>query len=101
MEILRPLDKTNYPAYSVSYTGTAGNTSTWQPGPQGVVVWSTTECYIEVGEGAVATTASTPIPAYTPIPFYAPQTGTGAPWRVSAIRVAADGTVYCKPINIR
>ena len=37
-------------------------------GPEGVMVWSDQPCYIEVGEGAVATTASTPIPAYTPIP---------------------------------
>jgi hypothetical protein len=101
MEILRPLDKTTYPSYTVSYSDTAGNTPAWQPGPQGVVVWSTTASYIEVGEGAVATTASTPIPAFTPIPFYAPQTGGGAPWRVSALRVADNGVVYCKPINIR
>jgi len=101
MEILRPLDKANYPAYSVAYTASAGNTAAWPPGAQGVVVWSTTASYIEVGEGAVATTASTPIPAFTPIPFYAPQTGGGAPWRVSALRLGDDGVVYCKPINIR
>jgi hypothetical protein len=98
MELLKPLSKAGFPGATVAYTGTAGNTSTWQAGPQGVVVWSTTECYIEVGEGAVATTASTPIPAYTPIPFAVPN-GTGAPWRVSAIRVATDGAVYCKPVN--
>ena len=98
MELLKPLSKAGFPGATVAYTGTAGNTSTWQAGPQGVIVWSTTECYIEVGEGAVATTASTPIPAYTPIPFAVPN-GTGAPWRVSAIRVATDGAVYCKPVN--
>jgi hypothetical protein len=98
MELLKPLSKAGFPGATVAYTGTAGNTSTWQAGPQGVVVWSTTECYIEVGEGAVATTASTPIPAYTPIPFAVPN-GSGAPWRVSAIRVATDGVVYCKPVN--
>jgi hypothetical protein len=98
MELLKPLSKAGFPGATVAYTGTAGNTSTWQAGPQGVVVWSTTECYIEVGEGAVATTASTPIPAYTPIPFAVPN-GSGAPWRVSAIRVATDGAVYCKPVN--
>jgi hypothetical protein len=99
MELLRPTSKADYPAYSVAYTGTAGNTSTWGPGPQGVVVWSDQACYVEVGVGAVATTSSTPIPPYTPIPFAVPLDTTGAPWRVSAIRVSTDGTIYCKPIN--
>ncbi len=98
MELLKPLSKADFPAYSVAYTGTAGNTSTWNAGPQGVVVWSDQPCYVEVGEGAVATTASTPIPAYTPIPFAVPITVSGT-WRVSAIQVSAGGTVYCKPIN--
>jgi len=89
-----------YPGRTVAYTGTAGSTSTWQAGPQGVVVWATTPCYVVVGEGVTATTSSTPIPAYTPIPFIVPQ-GTGAPWRVSAIRVADSGDIYAKPINIR
>jgi hypothetical protein len=53
-----------------------------------------------VGEGATATTSSTPIPANTPIPFYVPP-GTGSPWRVSAIQVSSAGNVYAKPINIR
>jgi hypothetical protein len=98
MELLKPLAKANFPAATVSYTGTAGSTTTWQSGPQGVIVWSTTPCYVEVGEGAAATTASTPIPAFTPIPFAVPQ-GTGAPWRVSAIQVSEAGSVYCKPVN--
>jgi len=98
MELLKPLSKADFPAYSVAYTGTAGNTSTWNAGPQGVVVWSDQPCYVEVGEGAVATTASTPIPAYTPIPFAVPITVSGT-WRVSAIQVSTGGTVYCKPIN--
>jgi hypothetical protein len=98
MEFLNPLAQANYPARSVAYTGTAGNTGTWDAGPQGVVVWSDQACYIEVGEGAVATTSSTPVPPLTPIPFKVPQ-GTGAPWRVSAIQVSLGGTIYCKPIN--
>ena len=100
MELLRPLSDTTYPSYTVSYTGTAGSTSTWEPGPQGVVVWSTTPCYVVVGVGVTATTSSTPIPAYTPIPFYV-EPGSGAPWRVSAIQVADAGSIYCKPIKIR
>jgi hypothetical protein len=96
MQLLNPLDE--YSAFTASYTGTAGSTSTWNPGPEGVVVWSTTAAYIRVGEGVTATTADTPIPANTPIPFVVPS-GTGAPWRVSAIQVASGGSVYAKPIN--
>ena len=98
MELLKPLDKTGFAAQTASYTGTAGNTTGWNAGPQGVLVWSDQPCYVEVGEGAVATTASTPIPAYTPVPFAVPLTTTGV-WRVSAIQVSSGGTVYAKPIN--
>jgi hypothetical protein len=100
MELLNPLADANYPAYTASYTGTAGSTTAWPAGPQGVVIWSTTAAYVTVGEGVTATTSSTPIPANTPIPFIVPQ-GTGAPWRVSAIQIGSAGTVYAKPINIR
>jgi hypothetical protein len=100
MELLNPLADANYPAYTASYTGTAGSTTAWPSGPQGVVIWSTTAAYVTVGEGVTATTSSTPIPANTPIPFIVPG-GTGAPWRVSAIQIASGGTVYAKPINIR
>jgi hypothetical protein len=101
MELLHPLADAEYPASSVASNGTAANIGTWNPGPQGVLVWATQDVYVAVGVGAVATTASTPIPAYTPIPFFAPQTGSGAPWVVSVLRVSADGTAYAKPINIR
>lgn len=100
MELLNPLADANYPAYTASYTGTAGSTTAWPAGPQGVVIWSTTAAYVTVGEGVTATTSSTPIPANTPIPFIVPQ-GTGAPWQVSAIQIGSAGTVYAKPINIR
>ncbi len=96
MEFLNPLN--GYPAYSANYTGTAGSTTAWEPGPQGVVVWSTTNAYVRVGEGVTATTSDTPLPAGVPVAFIVPP-GTGAPWRVSAIQVAAGGTVYAKPIN--
>jgi hypothetical protein len=99
MELLNPCDQTTYPSYSVAYTGTAGNTTAWAPGPQGVLVWSDQACYVEVGVAAVATTASTPIPPFTPIPFVLPTDTSGAPWRVSAIQVSTGGTIYCKPIN--
>ena len=99
MELLNPCTKADFPAYSVAYTGTAGNTTAWNPGPQGVVVWSDQACYVEVGVDAVATTASTPIPPFTPIPFVLPTNTCGAPWRVSAIQVSTGGTIYAKPIN--
>lgn len=98
MELLNPLADADFPAKSVSYTGTAGVTDAWPAGPQGVVVWSDQACYVLVGEGVTATTSSTPVPPFTPIPFKVPQ-GTGAPWRVSAIQVSTGGTVYAKPIN--
>lgn len=100
MELVKPLSDTTFPAYSANFTGTAGSTTAWAAGPQGVIVWATEPCYVTVGEGATATTASTPVPAFTPIPFAVPE-GTGAPWRVSAIQVSAGGTVYAKPVNIR
>ena len=100
MELLNPLDDSRFTARSAAYTGTAGSTTGWPAGPQGVVVWCTTAAYVRVGEGVTATTADTPIPANTPIPFKVPG-GTGAPWRVSAIQVTGGGTVYAKPINIQ
>lgn len=100
MELLRPLSDANFPALTASYTGTAGSTATWNPGPEGVVVWSDQACYVAVGVGVTATTSSTPVPPFTPIPFYL-EPGSGAPWRVSAIQVSTGGTIYCKPINIR
>jgi hypothetical protein len=100
MELLRPCNDAGFATQSVAYTGTAGSVTGWNAGPQGVLVWSTTDAYIRVGEGATATTSDTPIPAYTPVPIYVPST-TGAVWRVSAIQVSSGGTLYAKPINIR
>lgn len=98
MELLKPLSKGDFAAQTASYTGTAGSTSGWNAGPQGVLVWSDQACYVEIGESATATTASTPIPPFTPVPFAVPLTTSGV-WRVSAIQVSTGGTVYCKPIN--
>ena len=101
MELLNPLADENFPARTASYTGTAGSTSTWPAGPQGVVIWCTSDAYVIVGEGVTATTANaTPLPANVPVPFKVPG-GTGAPWRVSAIQVSAGGDLYAKPINIQ
>ena len=100
MELLRPLADADFPADSDTTGAVAVSLGPWNAGPQGVVVWCTQDAYIAVGEGVTATSASTPIPAYTPIPFVVANTVTG-PWRVSALRVSMDGTVYAKPINFR
>ena len=100
MELLRPCNDAQFATKSVSYTGTAGTTGTWPAGPQGVLVWSTTDAYICVGVDATATTADTPIPAGVPVPFFVPN-DAGAPWRVSAIQIGSGGNLYAKPINIR
>lgn len=100
MELLRPLNDAGFATQSVAYTGTAGSVTGWNAGPQGVLVWSTTDAYVLVGEGVTATSAATPLPAYTPVPITVPQ-GTGGVWRVSAIQITAGGTMYAKPINIR
>ena len=105
MELLRPCNDAGFATQSVSYTGTAGSVTGWNAGPQGVLVWCTTDAYVRVGESATATTADIPLPAGTPVPIYVPQPGggggTGAPWRFSAIQISAGGTLYAKPINIR
>jgi hypothetical protein len=100
MELLNVCADTNFPSQTASYSGTAGSTTGWPAGPQGVLVWSDSAAYISVGEGVTATTSSTPLPANTPVPFRVPP-GTGAVWRVSAIQLSASGTVYAKPMNIR
>jgi hypothetical protein len=96
---LNPLTDTTFAARTASYTGTAGSTSAWPPGPQGVLVWSDTASYVIVGEGVTATTSNgTPIPANTPVLLKVPATVSGQ-WRVSAIQVASGGNVYAKPVN--
>jgi hypothetical protein len=106
MELLRPCMDPSFASKTVTFTGTAGSTDTWPAGPQGVLVWCTTDAYIRVGENATATIADTPLPANTPVPFTVPPpssgtNGTGGPWRVSAIQISTGGTLYAKPMNIR
>jgi len=98
MELLNPASGSQFAAATITYTGTAGVTAAFPPGPQGVLIWCTTDAYVLVGEGVTATAGATPITANTPIAFRVPP-GTGAPWRVSAIQIAAGGSVYAKPIN--
>jgi hypothetical protein len=99
MEMLNPCIGAQLGPKTVSYTGTAGSTGTWPAGPQGVVVTVTSAAYVLVGENVTATTSDgTYVPANVAIPFKIP-TGTGAPWRVSAIQVSAAGDIYAKPVN--
>lgn len=100
MELLRPCNDSGFAAQSVAYTGTAGSVTGWNAGPQGVLVWCSSDAYVAVGEGVTATTSSTPLPAGTAVPITVPG-GSGATWRVSAIQISAGGTLYAKPINIR
>ena len=98
---LIPADDTLYPARTQTYTGTAGQTATWDSAPnrvKGVEVWCTSDAYIKVGSGVTATTSSTPIPAYVPVIFPIPDQAEGGTFRVSAIQVAAGGSVYAKPV---
>jgi hypothetical protein len=96
MSAFSPASVTDYPGRTVAFTGTAGSTATWNAGPSKVLVFCTSAAYVVVGEGVTATTGGTPIPANTPIIMDVPQ-GTGAPWLVSAIQIAAGGDVYAKP----
>lgn len=95
---LVPCDDATFAAQTITYTGTAGVTATFAPGPRAVLVWCTTDAYVKVGDGVTATTASTPIPAGVPYKMNVPQ-GSGGPWRVSAIQIATGGSVYAKPLQ--
>lgn len=97
MELLRVLNKNDFPTRTASYTGTAGNTATWPQGVTGVLVWSDQACFVQVGEGAVATTGSLAIPANTPIPIHVPDGIID--WRVSALQISTGGTIYATPIS--
>lgn len=97
MDVLNPSNDASMTARTVAYTGTAGSTSTWGPGPQAVLVFCTTAAYVKVGDDVTATTASTPIPANAVAVFKVPN--DGKPWRVSAIQIAAGGDLYAKPLN--
>lgn len=94
--MILPLDDGAFGTQNVAYTGTAGSTSTFPPTVRRVLVWTTTDAYVKVGEGVTATSASTPFPAGVPMVLGVPEQ-TRAPWRVSAIQIAAGGTVYAKP----
>ena len=98
---LVPCDDASFAAQTITYNGTAGVTATFAPGPRAVLVWTTTDAHVKVGDGVTATTASMPIPARTMVKVNVPL-GSGGPWRVSAIQTAAGGTggsVYAQPLQ--
>ena len=81
--------------FNLTSSDTAANSANQNPGPTSVMVWGDADFYVEVGEGAVATTTSTPVPSNVPVFLPIPQ-GTGAPWRVSVLQISAGGTIHCK-----
>lgn len=100
MELLNPLQGPQYASQSVAFTGTAGTVTGWAPGPQGVVIWADSPCYVIVGNNVTATVANgVPIPANTMIPFIVPMNTTGGVFTVSAIQISTGGTLYVTPIN--
>lgn len=79
---------------TVAYTGTAGSV-TFPAQCTVIELWTDSAAYVRVG--AVATSASTPLPANTPIIMKVPPNLTGAPITVSAIQISASGNLYAKP----
>ncbi len=99
IEMLKPMTGADFGTLTVAYTGTVGNTAAYPRGPGSVWVLCTTSAFVLVGEGAVATAANgIPVAANVPVCLEVPP-GTGAPWRVSAIQIAAGGSLYTHPLN--
>lgn len=97
MNYLTPNDDASCAASAVSYTDTAGASSTYPVGIQSVLVWATTDAYVKVGSDVTATSASLPIPAYTPVVIRVPPQQVA--WKVSILRIATSGTAYVKPLG--
>jgi len=89
-------DEVQWPGRQASYTGVASATAAWPPNVIAVLIWTTTDAFVAVGENATATTSSTPFTAFVPMIVALPQ-NTDAPWRVSAIRKTSDGDVHARP----
>lgn len=80
---------------NVAYTAAAGTTGAFSPA-NAVLVWSTTDCYVKIGESVTATADDLPIPAFTPILI---RINTQNPFVVSAIQISAGGTIYASPVD--
>lgn len=94
MDLIYPGDD---PAKTTTYTGTAGSTGTFPNNPKALLVWTTTDAYVKVGDGVTATSSDLPLPAYTPVLLAVPQNAILP--RVSAIQIAAAGSVYAKVVG--
>lgn len=95
-----PLNGAEYAGQTTTYTGTAGTVTGWNrsgPGPYGVLVTTTTDAYVRVGNGVTATSGDYFVPAYTPLTFRIPDQGQR--FTVSAIQVSAGGSVFAKPVG--
>jgi hypothetical protein len=73
---------------TVSYTGTAGNTSVAPTGAEAVRVLCTTDAYVEIGLGVTAVAGTGMYMAAGVAEYFAITPGE----RVSAIQVGAGGT---------
>lgn len=78
---------------SFAYTGTAANSGVIARGGN-VLLWCTTDAYVECSVGAVAAAPSVPLPAYAVIVVPLPP---GA--RLSAVQISAAGTCYYCPMS--
>ena len=99
MQLLNPLIDSNYPALTVAYTGTAGATAAYPPGPQGVSVFCTTAAYVVVGEAVTATTANVANPETSPPHRLSTPTAVARNWL--GITSKADGKIFpiIRPLN--
>lgn len=94
------------PGVTTTYTGTAGSITTQVIRGDTLMVWTTTDAWVTLGQTATTQNA-TPIPAFTPIfipmPVNAPA-GGGSGWSsgetqavlVSAVQISAGGTLFAQ-----
>lgn len=83
---------------NVAYTGVAGTTAAMDAtGATAILVICTTLAYVQVGVNPTATVTDLPVAPNVPtlIPI---NDDSGAQIKVSAIQVAAGGTVYAIPV---
>lgn len=78
---------------TVAYTAAAGTTAEFNGGATGVLVLCTTAAYVRIN--GAATTSDIPVGAGIPMII---RLTTQNPFTVSAIRLAADGSLIAQPI---
>lgn len=95
---MSPSDTIATPIYGsglkVAYTGTAGTTTAFPASTNAVRVIATTDCFVRIGASPTAVAdVDVYLPAYVAEYFTCPPNG-----KVSAVQVAAAGTIYAIPI---